>query len=38
MAHTQSNTILLRGGTLIDGPGAEPVPDSAVLIDGERIT
>lgn len=29
--------VLLRGGTLIDGTGAVPVPDGAVLIDGERI-
>src|SRR5690349_20316153 len=37
MANRQSNATLLRGGTLIDGSGAEPVADSAVLIDGERI-
>lgn len=28
---------LLRGATLIDGSGAEPIADSAVLIEGERI-
>ena len=28
----------LVGGTLIDGSGAPPIPDSVVLIDGERIT
>jgi imidazolonepropionase-like amidohydrolase len=27
----------LVGGTLIDGTGAEPVPDGAVVIQGERI-
>lgn len=26
------------GGTLIDGSGAPPIPDSVVLVDGERIT
>jgi imidazolonepropionase-like amidohydrolase len=30
-------TTLLRGATLIDGSGAAPQPDSAVLIEGERI-
>jgi imidazolonepropionase-like amidohydrolase len=28
---------VLLGATLIDGTGAPPVPDSAVVIDGERI-
>lgn len=28
----------LVGGTLIDGSGAPPIPDSVVLVDGERIT
>jgi len=28
---------VLLGATLIDGTGASPVPDAAVLIDGERI-
>ena len=28
---------VLTGGTLIDGTGAGPVPDAAVVIDGERI-
>lgn len=27
----------LSGGTLIDGTGVTPVPDAAVVIDGERI-
>jgi imidazolonepropionase-like amidohydrolase len=29
--------MLIRGGTLIDGTGGPPVPDGAVLIEGERI-
>src|SRR5215510_14507372 len=28
---------VLTGATLIDGTGAAPVPDAAVIIDGERI-
>ena len=30
-------TIAIVGGTMIDGTGAEPLTDSAVLIKGERI-
>ncbi len=30
-------SILLRGGTLIDGTGRAPITDAAILIDGERI-
>jgi imidazolonepropionase-like amidohydrolase len=30
-------TYLIRDVTLIDGLGGEPVPDAAVLVDGERI-
>jgi imidazolonepropionase-like amidohydrolase len=37
MDDSQPRTTLLRGATLIDGSGAEPLADSAVLIDGERI-
>jgi imidazolonepropionase-like amidohydrolase len=29
---------VLTGATLIDGTGAAPVPDAAVMIDGDRIT
>src|SRR2546426_9526506 len=39
-AHSQrgrSAMQVLVGATLIDGTGARPVPDSAVVIDGERI-
>jgi len=31
-------TRVLTGATLIDGTGREPIPDAAVLIEGERIT
>lgn len=34
---SQPQKTLLRGATLIDGVGGEPLADSAVLIDGERI-
>jgi imidazolonepropionase-like amidohydrolase len=29
---------VLTGATLIEGTGAAPVPDAAVVIDGDRIT
>ncbi len=29
--------LLLTGATLIDGTGADPIPNAAVLIDGDRI-
>src|SRR4029077_18034822 len=29
---------VLTGATLIDGTGAVPVPDAAVVIDGDRVT
>lgn len=29
--------IIIRNGTLVDGNGAPPVPNGAVLVDGERI-
>src|SRR5712692_9061632 len=29
---------VLTGATLVDGTGATPVPDAAVVIDGDRIT
>jgi cytosine/adenosine deaminase-related metal-dependent hydrolase len=29
--------IVISGGTLIDGTGAEPVRDSVVVIEGDRI-
>jgi imidazolonepropionase-like amidohydrolase len=30
--------LVLRGGTLIDGSGREPVPDAVVVIEGELIS
>ena len=36
-AHAQER-LLIEGGTLIDGSGRSPVPDSAVLIEDGRIT
>src|SRR5229473_1363928 len=30
--------LVLTGATLIDGTGAAPVPDAAVVIDGDRVT
>ena len=37
-AGTQSRkTIALVGGTLVDGYGGQPIPNSIVLIEGERI-
>ena len=29
--------LVIRGGTLLDGTGAAPRPDAAVVVDGERI-
>jgi hypothetical protein len=34
---TQTDSLLITGATLIDGTGAAPVADAAVLIRGERI-
>ncbi len=36
-ASVQPRPILLVGGTLIDGSGAAPRPNDAILIDGGRI-
>jgi imidazolonepropionase-like amidohydrolase len=30
--------LLIRGGSLIDGTGADPIPNAAILIDNDRIT
>lgn len=35
---SEGTATLLRGATLIDGSGAAPLPESAVLVEGERIT
>ena len=32
------DTTAIVGATLIDGTGREPVPDSAIVIEGTRIT
>jgi imidazolonepropionase-like amidohydrolase len=32
-----AGVLVIRNGTLIDGTGAEPIPDSMVIIRGERI-
>src|SRR5918996_5881246 len=32
------NTVIIRNGTLIDGTGAPPRPNDAVVIEGNRIT
>ena len=31
-------TLAIRGGTLLDGTGAPPLPDAVVVVDGERIS
>jgi len=33
----QNNVLVIEGGTLIDGTGRAPVPDSVVVIEGQRI-
>jgi hypothetical protein len=37
-AQAQGNIIAIQGGTLIDGNGGAPVPNSVVVIQGNRIT
>lgn len=37
MADSATARTVLRGATLIDGSGRAPMPDSAILIEGERI-
>jgi len=32
------NVVVIQGGTLIDGLGGAPVPNSVVVIEGDRIT
>jgi hypothetical protein len=34
----QQNTLVIEGGTLIDGNGGAPVPNSVIVIQGNRIT
>src|SRR5438270_3675224 len=38
IAGSRASTIAIVGGTLIDGTGADPVPDAAVVIHNGRIT
>jgi hypothetical protein len=37
-AQAQGNAIVIQGATLIDGNGGAPVPNSVVVIQGNRIT
>ena len=34
----QSNAIVIRAGTLIDGSGGDPIRNAVIVIEGERIT
>jgi len=36
-AQSRNATLIINGGTLIDGTGAPPVPDAAVVVRGDRI-
>ena len=36
-AQTPPHRMVVRGGTLIDGTGAAPRPNSVILIEGDRI-
>src|SRR5712671_673444 len=36
-AQNRNATLIISGGTLIDGTGAPPVPDAAVVVTGNRI-
>src|SRR5437764_3732136 len=37
-AQGQQNTLVIQGGTLIDGNGGAPVANSVIVIQGNRIT
>src|SRR5579872_3191342 len=37
-AQGQQNIVVIQGGTLIDGNGGAPVPNSVIVITGNRIT
>src|SRR6266550_1940753 len=37
-AAAQQRTLVLEGGTLIDGTGRAPIPDAVVVVQGTRIT
>ena len=34
---TAPGTLVLQGGTLIDGTGKDPVPNAVIVIEGDRI-
>ncbi|NBC04627.1 MAG: hypothetical protein GVY20_13095, partial [Bacteroidetes bacterium] len=36
-AETESETIVLKGATLFDGTGSEPIENGIILINGQRI-
>jgi imidazolonepropionase-like amidohydrolase len=38
VAQQQQQTVVIQGGTLIDGNGGAPVPNSVVVIQGNRIS
>ncbi|MCI0788984.1 MAG: hypothetical protein J4N88_05325, partial [Chloroflexi bacterium] len=38
MSKTESKTLVIRNGTLIDGSGAPAVENTAVVIQGNRIS
>ena len=37
-AQGQGQALVIQGGTLIDGNGGAPVPNSVIVIQGNRIT
>ena len=37
MSEREASPMVLRGGRLIDGTGAEPVSDAVIIIDGDKI-
>ena len=37
-AHAQQNTLVIQGGTLVDGNGGTPLANAVIVIQGNRIT
>src|SRR5205814_7019389 len=37
-AHGQQQVLVIQGGTLIDGNGGAPVPNSVIVMQSDRIT
>ncbi len=35
--HAQGQALVIEGGTLIDGTGGTPIPNAAIVIEGDRI-